>query len=82
MERDDTLTRSSTATLRDFHTNSQTAITHATPIPPMSTTNTPPTFARPSSLAVDEDFEVSSFEKFISSCILTLSELLSEWFMV
>lgn len=54
------LTRSSTATLRDFQTNSQTAMTHATPIPPISTTNTPPTFANPSSFAVDDDFEVSS----------------------
>lgn len=46
------LTRSSTATFRDFHTNSQTAITQATPIPPISTTKTPPTLAKPSSLAV------------------------------
>lgn len=54
------LTRSSTATLRDFQTNSQTAMTHATPIPPISTTNTPPTFASPNSFAVDDDFDVSS----------------------
>lgn len=55
-------TRSSTATFLDFHTNSQTAMTQATPMPPMSTTNTPPTFASPSSLAAEEDFEVSSWK--------------------
>ena len=47
------LTRSSTATLRAFHTNSATAMTQATPMPPSSTTNTPPTFASPSSLAAE-----------------------------
>lgn len=54
------LTRSSTATLRDFQTNSQTAMMQATPIPPINTTNTPPTFARPSSLAVLLLLDVSS----------------------
>lgn len=54
------LTRSSIATFRLFHTNSQTAITQATPIPPISTTKTPPTFARPSSFAAELLFEVSS----------------------
>jgi hypothetical protein len=54
------LTRSSTATFLDFHTNSHTAITHATPMPPIRTTNTPPTLARPSSLAVLLVFVVSS----------------------
>lgn len=60
------LTLSSTATFLDFHTNSHTAITQATPIPPISTTNTPPTLARPSSLAAELDFDVSS-------CVKTLS---------
>lgn len=54
------LTLSSTATLRDFHTNSQTAMTHATPMPPISTTNTPPTLAKPSSFAALELLDVSS----------------------
>lgn len=54
------LKRSSTATFRDFHTNSHTATTQATPMPPINTTNTPPTFAKPNSLAADEDFEVST----------------------
>lgn len=57
------LTRSSTATFRDFQTNSHTAMTQATPIPPISTTKTPPTLASPSSLAVELDLEVSSFRK-------------------
>ena len=56
------LTRSSTATFLLFQTNSHTAITHATPIPPISTTNTPPTFASPSSFAVELDLDVSSWE--------------------
>lgn len=54
------LTRSSTATLRDFHTNSQTAMTQATPMPPINTTNTPPTLANPSSLAALLLFRASS----------------------
>jgi len=54
------MTRSSVATFRDFQTNSQTAITQATPIPPIKTTNTPPTFAKPNSFAVELDFDVSS----------------------
>lgn len=54
------LTLSSTATLRDFHTNSQTAMTQATPMPPINTTNTPPTLARPNSFAAELDFDVSS----------------------
>lgn len=55
------MTRSSVATFRDFHTNSQTAMTHATPMPPINTTNTPPTLANPNSFAVELDFEVSSY---------------------
>uniref|UniRef100_A0A182IPF2 Uncharacterized protein n=1 Tax=Anopheles atroparvus TaxID=41427 RepID=A0A182IPF2_ANOAO len=35
-------------------------MTHATPMPPIRTTNTPPTFASPSSFAVELDLEVSS----------------------
>lgn len=54
------LTLSSTAIFLDFHTNSNTATTQATPIPPINTTNTPPTLARPSSLAALLVFEVSS----------------------
>lgn len=54
------MTRSSVATFRDFHTNSQTAMTQATPIPPINTTNTPPTLAKPNSFAVELDFDVSS----------------------
>lgn len=54
------LTRSSMATFRLFQTNSHTAITQAIPIPPISTTNTPPTFANPSSFAVELLFEISS----------------------
>lgn len=55
-------TLSSTATLRDFQTNSQTAMTHATPIPPINTTNTPPTLAKPSSFAAELDFDASSYK--------------------
>lgn len=54
------LTLSSTATFLVFHTNSHTAITHATPIPPISTTKTPPMLARPRALAVPLAFVVSS----------------------
>lgn len=54
------LTFSSIATLRDFQTNSQTAMTQAMPMPPINTTKTPPTFAKPSSLAVDVDLVLSS----------------------
>lgn len=54
------LTLSSTATLRLFHTNSHTAITQATPMPPINTTNTPPTLAKPSSFAAELLFEISS----------------------
>lgn len=57
------LTLSSTATFLDFQTNSQTAITQATPIPPIKTTKTPPTLARPSSFAVLLVFVVSSYFK-------------------
>lgn len=60
------LTLSSTATFRDFQTNSQTAITHATPIPPIKTTKTPPTFASPNSFAAELDFDVSSYVKVLS----------------
>lgn len=54
------LTFSSIATLRDFQTNSQTAITQAMPIPPIKTTKTPPTFAKPNSFAAELDLEASS----------------------
>lgn len=54
------LTLSSTATFRDFHTNSQTAITHATPMPPINTTKTPPTLAKPNSFAAELDLDDSS----------------------
>lgn len=57
------MTRSSVATFRDFQTNSQTAMTQATPMPPIRTTNTPPTLARPNSFAVELDLDVSSYKK-------------------
>lgn len=37
-------------------------MTQAMPIPPISTTKTPPTFANPSSLAVELDLDVSSYK--------------------
>lgn len=46
------LTLSSVANFRDFQMNSNTAIRQASPIPAKSTTKTPPTLARLSSLAL------------------------------
>lgn len=66
------MTRSSVATFRDFQTNSQTAITQATPIPPIKTTNTPPTFAKPNSFAVELDFDVSSYLRKILKNIICI----------
>ena len=46
------LTLSSVANFRDFQMNSNTAIRQASPIPAKSTTKTPPTLAKLSSLAL------------------------------
>jgi hypothetical protein len=69
------LTFSSIATLRDFHTNSQTAITQAIPMPPINTTNTPPTFANPNSFAAELDLEASSWNYLVIYRLIAKSGL-------